>query len=135
MPLQPLVDALRETVLAQGVIHADETPVQILAPEEKKPPSLRLGYCTTRYWAFKTVGYNFTPSRASEHAHNYLGQWNGKLVCDDFACYKTSFRQGIADIDCMAQARPKFFDLHATNKSQPAEHTPHSIGGLYEPER
>src|SRR3546814_5179329 len=34
--LQPLVDALREQVLAQGVIHADETPVQMLAPGEKK---------------------------------------------------------------------------------------------------
>lgn len=34
--LQPLVDALRKQVLAQGVIHADETPVQMLAPGEKK---------------------------------------------------------------------------------------------------
>ena len=34
--LQPLVDALRETVLAQDVIHADETPVQMLALGEKK---------------------------------------------------------------------------------------------------
>lgn len=34
--LQPLVDALREAVLAQPVIHADETPVQMLAPGEKK---------------------------------------------------------------------------------------------------
>ena len=34
--LQPLVDALREAVLAQRVVHADETPVQMLAPGEKK---------------------------------------------------------------------------------------------------
>lgn len=30
--LQPLVDALREAVLAEGVIHADETPVQEFDP-------------------------------------------------------------------------------------------------------
>ena len=41
--LQPLVDVLRETVLDQGVIHADETPVQMLAPGQKNPPCLRLG--------------------------------------------------------------------------------------------
>ena len=36
VPLQPLVDALRYTVLTGGVPHADETPVQMLAPGEKK---------------------------------------------------------------------------------------------------
>jgi transposase len=41
--LQPLVDALREHVLAQGVIHADETPVQMLAPGERKPTALTSG--------------------------------------------------------------------------------------------
>lgn len=34
--LQPLVDALREAVLEHGVIHADETPVQMLTPGAKK---------------------------------------------------------------------------------------------------
>lgn len=35
--LQPLVDALHEGVLAHNVVHADETPVQVLMPGEKKP--------------------------------------------------------------------------------------------------
>uniref|UniRef100_UPI0037C50650 IS66 family transposase n=1 Tax=Pandoraea sputorum TaxID=93222 RepID=UPI0037C50650 len=34
--LQPLVDALREALLAQAVLHADETPVQMLAPGKGK---------------------------------------------------------------------------------------------------
>jgi len=34
--LQALEDALREVVLAQRVVHADESPVQKLAPGEKK---------------------------------------------------------------------------------------------------
>ena len=86
--LQPLVDALRETVLAQGVIHADETPVQMLAPGEKKTHRAYVwAYCTTPFSALKAVVYDFSPSRAGEHARNFLGQWNGKLVCDDFAGY------------------------------------------------
>src|SRR3546814_2985448 len=52
--LQPLVDALREAVLAQGVIHADETPVQMLAPGEKKTHRAYVwAYCTTPFSALK----------------------------------------------------------------------------------
>ncbi len=108
--LQPLVDALRETVLAQGVIHADETPVQMLAPGERKTHRAYVwAYCTTPYSALKAVVYDFSPSRAGEHARNFLGAWNGKLVCDDFGGYKASFQQGITEIGCMAHARRKFF--------------------------
>jgi transposase len=134
--LQPLVDALREAVLAQGVIHADETPVQMLTPGQKKTHRAYVwAYCSTPFSALKAVVYDFSPSRAGEHARNFLGAWNGKLVCDDFAGYKASFQQGITEIGCMAHARRKFFDLHATNKSQLAEQALQSIGGLYEIER
>lgn len=134
--LQPLVDALRETVLAQGVIRADETPAQMLAPGQKKTHRAYVwAYCTTPFSPLKAVVYDFSPSRAGEHARNFIGQWNGKLVCDDFAGYKASFQQGITEIGCMAHDRSKFFDLHATNKSQLAEQSLHSIGGLYEIER
>lgn len=72
---------------------------------------------------------------ARRHARNFLGSWNGKLVCDDFAGYKAGFEQGITEIGCMAHARRKFFELHVANKSQLAEQALHSIGGLYEVER
>jgi hypothetical protein len=35
--LQPLVDALRNTLLEHSVLHADETPVSMLAPGKRKP--------------------------------------------------------------------------------------------------
>lgn len=136
LQLQPLVDALRKQVLAQGVIHADETPVQMLAPGEKKTHRAYVwAFSTTPFSALKAVVYDFSPSRAGEHARNFLGTWNGKLVCDDFAGYKASFELGITEIGCMAHARRKFFDLHAANKSQLAEQALQSIGGLYEVER
>ncbi|EIK51144.1 IS66 family transposase [Pseudomonas sp. SST3] len=134
--LQPLVDALHEAVLGQRVIHADETPVQMLAPGEKKTHRAYVwAYSTTSFADLKAVVYDFSPSRAGEHARNFLGQWNGKLVCDDFAGYKAGFERGITEIGCMAHARRKFFDLHAANKSQLAEQALHSIAGLYEVER
>ena len=134
--LQPLVDALREAVLAQGVIHADETPVQMLAPGEKKTHRAYVwAYCTTPFADLKAVVYDFSPSRAGEHARHFLGSWDGKLVCDDFAGYKASFEQGVTEIGCMAHARRKFFDLHAANQSQLAEQALQYIGQLYEVER
>ena len=129
--LQPLVDVLRETVLSQGVVHADETPVQMLAPGEKKTHRAYVwAYSTTPFSALNAVVYDFSPSRAGEHARNFLGDWNGKLVCDDFAGYKAGFEQGITEIGCMAHARRKFFDLHVTNKSQLAEHSDVRTGYL-----
>lgn len=134
--LQPLVDALREAVLAEGVIHADETPVQMLAQGEKKTHRAYVwAYSTTPFSALKAVVYDFSPSRAGEHARNFLGSWNGKLVCDDFAGYKAGFEKGMTEIGCMAHARRKFFDLHGANKSQLAEQALYSIGGLYEVKR
>ncbi|MNV62651.1 Transposase IS66 family protein [compost metagenome] len=94
MQLQPLVDALREAVLAQRVIHADETPVQMLAPGEKKTHRAYVwAYSSTPFSALKAVVYDFSPSRAGEHARNFLGSWNGKLVCDDFAGHNPASRR------------------------------------------
>lgn len=78
---------------------------------------------------------NFSPSRAGEHARNFLGDWNGKLVCDDFAGYRAGFEQGITEIGCMDHARRKFFDLHVANKIKLAEQALHSISDSYEVER
>ena len=78
--LQQLVDALREAVLAQRVVHADETPVQMLSPGEKKTHRAYVwAYCTTPFSALTTVVYDFSPSRAREHARNVLGSWNGNI--------------------------------------------------------
>ncbi len=61
--------------------------------------------------------YDFSQSRADEHARNFLQDWKGKLVCDDFGGYKDSFELVVTEISCMAHARRKFFELHATHKS------------------
>lgn len=131
--LQPLVDALRDAVLAQHVIHADETPVSMLAPGEKKTHRAYVwAYATSQFSDVAAVVYDFSPSRAGEHVRNFLQDWKGKLVCDDFGGYKANFELGVTEIGCMAHARRKFFELHATNKSQLAEQALRYIQLLYE---
>jgi hypothetical protein len=56
-------------------------------------------------------------------------------VCDDFAGYKASFTQGVTEVGCLAHARRKFFDLHAANKSQIAEHAIRQLAQVYEIEQ
>jgi transposase len=134
--LQPLVDALRDAVLQHNVVHADETPVQMLTPGAKKTHRAYVwAYATSPFADLNAVVYDFSPSRAGEHARNFLQGWSGKLVCDDFGGYKASFELGVTEIGCMAHARRKFFDLHTTNKSQIAEQALRYIQLLYEIER
>src|SRR5690554_3566283 len=93
--LQPLADALRNALLEHNVLHADETPVSMLAPGKKKTHKAYVwAYCTTPFSDLKAIVYDFAPSRAGEHARTFLGDWQGKLVCDDYAGYKAGFGNG-----------------------------------------
>ncbi len=73
-----------------------------------------------------------TTSRAGEHARNFLQDWKDKLVCDDFGGYKASFELGVTEIGCMAHARRRFFELHATHKNTLAEQALRYMQVLYE---
>ncbi|MEG2048956.1 MAG: IS66 family transposase, partial [Comamonas sp.] len=134
--LQPLVDALKNEMLQRSVLHADETPVPMLKPGKGSTHRAYLwAYAAGAFEDMKAVVYNFCESRAGEHARNFLGEWRGSLVCDDFSGYKASFAQGITEAGCLAHARRKFFDLHAANQSQLAQFALEQIGKVYEIER
>ena len=75
--LQPLVDALKDEMLRHSVLHADETPVAMLAPGKKKTHRAYLwAYCPGVFEDLKAVVYDFAPSRAGEHARAFLQQDN-----------------------------------------------------------
>jgi transposase len=134
--LQPLVDALRQALLSHAVLHADETPVAMLKPGNKKVHRAYLwAYAPGAFESLKAVVYDFCESRAGENCRAFLEQWKGSLVCDDFGGYKAGFTNGITEAGCMAHARRKFFDLHTSNKSQIAEQALLYISQLYDVER
>jgi len=134
--LQPLVDALKSAMLQSSVLHADETPIAMLKPGNKKTHRAYLwAYAPSSFDNIKAVVYDFCESRAGEHARAFLGDWSGGLVCDDFSGYKASFGEAITEVGCMAHARRKFFDLHASSKSEIAHQALNYIGQLYEVER
>ncbi len=128
--LQPLVDALIAELLREPVLHADETPVAMLKPtgqrDRKTHRAYLWSYCSTQFSALQAVVFDFADSRGGQHARDFLGlpgtssqlAWQGKLVCDDFAGYKTCFEQGVTEVGCMAHARRKFHELWANHGSQ-----------------
>jgi transposase len=134
--LQPLVDALKAEMLTYSVLHADETPVEMLKPGTGKTHRAYLwAYSPGVFEAMKAVVYDFAESRSGEHARAFLGDWKGSLICDDYGGYKASFAKGITEVGCMAHARRKFFDLHVNGSSQIAGQALQTIGLLYDIER
>ena len=119
--LQPLIDALRQEILEQDVLHADETPVPMLSPGKKKTHQAYLwAYAPPRFADLQAVVYDFTESRAGEHARTFLGDWHGSLICDDYSGYKKGFQQGITEIGCMVgipDHRDRSFRLNVTDDS------------------
>jgi transposase len=73
--LQPLVDALSTELLRHGVLHADETPVGMLKPGNKKTHKAYVWtYCTTSFNETKAVVFNFAETRSGENVRAFLGQ-------------------------------------------------------------
>ena len=122
-----LVNRLRQMILTQPILHADETPVKVLNGYGMKDAKgkLKQGYV----WAYETpqhsegfggfnaVVYDFAQGRGSEYPNTFLQGFKGKLVCDGYNGYKSLFGRGVIEVGCMAHARRKFHELHVTGQS------------------
>lgn len=128
--LQPLVERLRALLHAQAVLHADETPVAQLDP----------GRGTTRrayLFAYRStagppvVVFDYADSRSGRHARQFLGDWRGALMVDDYAGYKALFRDGVTELACWVHVRRKFVEVAQASGSVIAEEAVRRIGALY----
>jgi transposase len=134
--LQPLVDALKATLLEHEVLHADETPVAMLKPGKGMTHRAYIwSYSSTQFDSLPAVVYDFADSRAAAHPKEFLDGWSGKLVCDDYAGYKGLFARGVTEVGCLAHARRKFHDLWSNHHSPLAEQALKLFGALYDVER
>jgi transposase len=92
-------------------------------------------YTPGAFEGMKAVVYVFADSRAGQHAQDFLGEWRGALVCDDYSGYKALLSKGVVEAGCLAHARRKFVELHTANKSHIAEAGIQYFARLYEIER
>lgn len=136
--LLPLVQAMTQHLLAQGVLHGDETPVKLLQPGLGKTHQAYVwawrssDLCTNQ----KAVVFDFAKTRSGENARRMLQDFGGTLVVDDFSGYKALFAKGkVIEAACWAHARRKFFEAHKLNHSELAKQALDRIGKFYDIER
>ena len=118
-----LANRLRQLILTQPILHADETPVKVLNGYGMKDAKGKLkqgyvwAYVTPQHSPIKAVVYDFAQGRGSEHPNAFLHGFKGKLICDGYNGYKSLFGRGVIEVGCMAHARRKFHELHVTGQS------------------
>ena len=118
-----LANRLRQLILTQPILHADETPVKVLNGYGVKDVKGKLkqgyvwAYVTPKHSPIKAVVYDFAQGRGSEYPNAFLQGFKGKLVCDGYNGYKPLFGRGVIEVGCMAHARRKFHELHVTGQS------------------
>jgi transposase len=121
--LRPLVDVLRRHVLAAEKLHADDTPVPVLAPGQGQTRTGRLGTHVRddRSWGDETppaVGFAYSPHRRGEHPQTHLEDFQGIPQADAFAGYAPLHASGkVKEAACWAHVRRKFYDLHKAQAS------------------
>jgi transposase len=139
--LQPLVEALRRHVMAGQKLHADDTPVPVLAPGLGKTKVGRL-------WTYvrddrpagdataPAVWFAYTPDHKGEHPQKHLSSFQGTLQADAYAGFDQVYADGrIQEAACFAHVRRKFYDLHVAHTSPVAQEALRRIGELYAIER
>ena len=143
--LMPLVDAIRTHVFAAERIHADDTPVKVLAK----------GKCRTgRLWTYvrddrpfagtaapaAAAAFFYSPDRGGVHPDAHLATYAGLMQADAYAGFNRLYEAGrkpgrITAAMCWAHARRKFFDVARLNKAPIAIEAVERIDALFEIER
>jgi len=135
--LRPLVAALQQHVLSAAKLHADDTPVPVLAPGKGRTK-------TGRLWTYvrddrpagddtpPAVWFAYSPDRQGQHPQTHLKDFHGILQADAYAGYGKLYESGkIQEAACWAHVRRKFYDLHVARPSPLTESALAKIAALY----
>jgi len=144
--VSPLVEAVAQHVMAAEKLHADDTPVPVLAPGTGKTK-------TGRLWVYlrderpyggeapPAVVYRYSPDRKGEHPRAQLARFRGFLQADGYSgfgrLYETSngAPATVTEVACWAHVRRKFYDIHVATNAPIAGDALARIGQLFDIER
>ena len=134
--LGPLVDAIGKYVFAGRKLHADDTPLPVLAPGNGKTK-------TGRLWTYvrddrsageqtaPAVWFAYSEDRRGEHPRQHLKNFTGALQADAYAGFHHLYGNHIYEAACWAHARRKFHDIHLAHASPTTTEALARIGALY----
>lgn len=141
--LEPLCQRMKEILLSEPAIHADETPVQVLRNADGSKFSKTKAYL----WLFAGGRFGrhpqirlfvYKPTRSGDVPKDFLGEYGGYLHTDDYAGYnKVPYAKRVL---CWAHVRRKFVDaaqstVRGTENQALAREGIEQIGKLFEIER
>lgn len=129
--LIPVVEHLQKELLSRDIIHCDETPVQVLKEEGKKPQT------KSYMWLYRTgnddkapvILYDYQPSRNGDHAAAFLKDFKGYVHSDGYSGYNKL--TNITRCGCWAHLRRKFVEAVPNKKDANASLTSAEIGRDY----
>ena len=128
---EPIIKHLKKELLKRKVIHCDETPVQVLKEEGKKPQT------KSYMWLYRTgndgkvpiILYDYQPSRSGDNAASYLKGFKGYIHSDGYSGYNKL--DGITRCGCWAHLRRKFVEAIPDKKAADSPLTSAEIGRDY----
>jgi transposase len=141
--LMPLVACIESHVFAAARIHADDTPVPVLAKGKT-----RIGRLWTYVRDDRPFGgpdppaalFFYARDRSGAHPEQHLRSYAGLMQADAYAGFGKLYEQGrkpgpITEVACWAHARRKFFDLARIAKAPIAIEAIERIDALFAIER
>jgi transposase len=135
--LEPLADAIGRHVRQGAALFADDTPVKMLSPGNKRAKTARVWTYVRdeRPWngqAPPCAWYQFTLDRKGRHPVCHLSGYTGWVHADGYAGFNDVFGEDKADeMACMAHIRRKFVDVQQSQGSAIAEEAIRRIAKLY----
>jgi transposase len=135
--LTPLVEAVRDHVMSTSKLHADDTPVPVLAPGNGRTK-------TGRLWTYvrddrpsgdttaPAVWFAYSPDRKGENPRLHLKLYKGALQADAYAGFQQLYEDGtIVEVACWAHTRRKFHEIHIAHPSPTTTEAIERIAALY----
>ena len=135
--LRPLMNALERYVFQAAKLHADDTPIDVLAPGNGKTKQARLWVYTrddrpAGDTSAPAVWFRYSPDRKGIHPQAHLKNYEGLLQADAYAGYNPIYASGrVLEAACWAHARRKFYDIHQTQPTPITTYVLAQIGDLY----
>lgn len=139
--LKPIIELLKQKLLENTYIQADETTLQVLKESNRKATQksyIWLGIGMDRY---PVVYMQYANNRSSSTPTNIFQGFSGYLQTDGYQGYNTIAREEtIRQLGCWAHARRKFADIVQSTKSDEESKTYANeaitlIGKLYKIEK
>ncbi|WP_206240135.1 IS66 family transposase [Novosphingobium terrae] len=143
--LQPLVERIADHVMASAKIHADDTPVPVLAPGTGKTATGRLWVYLrdNRRWSADdrpAALFRYSPDRKGERPREHLKTFAGFLQADAYPGFEKLYApdrqpERIMPVACWAHARRKLHDVYKADQHSAAAQGLDMIRDLYAIER